>query len=52
MQELWWTDHDYGGYRKKMNPADVNLIDIWMDLSPVWHKTTKHRKANALPERS
>ena len=42
---------DYGGHRKKMNPAGVNLTDIWTDLSPVRHRRTKHRSANALPEK-
>jgi DNA methylase N-4/N-6 domain protein len=41
---------DYGGHFKKMNPAGVNLTDVWTDLSPVRHKSTKFRKANALPE--
>lgn len=41
---------DYGGHFKKMNPAGVNLTDIWTDLSPVRHRSTKFRKANALPE--
>lgn len=41
---------DYGGHFKKMNPAGVNLTDIWTDLSPVRHRSTKYRKANALPE--
>lgn len=42
---------DYGGHRNKMNPEGVNLTDIWTDLSPVRHRTTKHRSANALPEK-
>lgn len=43
--------HDYGGHRNKMNPEGVNLTDIWTDLSPVRHKKTKWRTANALPEK-
>lgn len=42
---------DYGGHRKKMNPDGVNLTDVWTDLSPVRHKNTKYRQANALPEK-
>lgn len=42
---------DYGGHRKKMNPDGVNLTDVWTDLSPVRHKNTKFRQANALPEK-
>lgn len=41
---------DYGGHRNKMHPDGVNLTDVWTDLSPVRHRTTKHRGANALPE--
>ena len=41
---------DYGGHRNKMNPDGVNLTDVWTDLSPVRHKRTKYRLANALPE--
>ena len=40
---------DYGGYRKIIESAGINLSDIWDDLSPVRHKTTKHRSANELP---
>lgn len=42
---------DYGGHRKKMNPEGVNLTDVWTDLSPVRHRNTKYRQANALPEK-
>ena len=41
---------DYGGHFKKMNPDGVNLTDVWTDLSPVRHRRTKYRQANALPE--
>lgn len=43
--------HDYGGHRNKMNPAGVNLTDVWTDLSPVRHRKDKRRAANALPEK-
>ena len=33
-----------------MNPDGVNLTDVWTDLSPVRHRRTKYRQANALPE--
>lgn len=42
---------DYGGHAKKMNPEGVNLTDVWTDLSPVRHRKTKFRQANALPEK-
>ena len=42
---------DYGGHRNKMHPDGVNLTDVWTDLSPVRHKKSKHRVANALPEK-
>lgn len=41
---------DYGGHFKKMHQDGVNLTDVWTDLSPVRHKKTKFRQANALPE--
>ena len=40
---------DYGGYKDRMNPAGVNLSDVWTDLSPVRHSRFKRRKANELP---
>ena len=40
---------DYGGYKSKMNPLGVNLSDIWSDIYPVRHKSTKKRKFNELP---
>lgn len=39
---------DYGGYKDKMNPAGVNLSDVWTDIPPVRHKKYKKRAANAL----
>lgn len=42
---------DYGGHRNKMNPEGVNLTDVWTDICPVRHRKTKHRVANALPEK-
>jgi len=39
---------DYGGYKDKMNPAGVNLSDVWIDIPPVRHKKYKKREANAL----
>lgn len=42
---------DYGGHRNKMHPDGVNLTDVWTDLAPVRHRKTKHRGANALPEK-
>lgn len=34
---------DYGGHRQAMNPAGVNLMDIWDDTSPNRHKSSKAR---------
>jgi site-specific DNA-methyltransferase (adenine-specific) len=48
---------DYGGHRKYLNPAGINLTDFWEDTSPNRHKKTKFReKINELkpviPERA
>jgi site-specific DNA-methyltransferase (adenine-specific) len=40
--------HDYGGYKNKMNPAGVNLADVWTDITPVRHRRFKNRAANEL----
>lgn len=40
---------DYGGYRSIIEEQGLNLSDIWDDLSPVRHRTTKTRSANELP---
>jgi site-specific DNA-methyltransferase (adenine-specific) len=42
---------DYGGYRKIVEARGLNLSDVWEDLSPVRHRTTKTRVANELPRR-
>lgn len=39
---------DYGGYKSKMNPLGVNVSDVWTDIYPVRHKSTKNRKFNEL----
>lgn len=39
---------DYGGYKSKMNPAGVNISDVWTDIPPVRHAKYKKRAANAL----
>ncbi len=39
---------DYGGYRHLVAHG-VNLTDVWDDLSPVRHGTTKLRATNQLP---
>ncbi len=39
---------DYGGYKAKMNPAGVNVSDVWSDIYPVRHKSSKNRKYNEL----
>jgi len=40
---------DYGGYRKIVEEKGLNLSDVWDDLSPVRHASTKTRAANELP---
>jgi site-specific DNA-methyltransferase (adenine-specific) len=40
---------DYGGYKPIIRRKGINLSDIWDDLSPVRHASTKHRPANELP---
>lgn len=39
---------DYGGHRGKLNPAGLNLSDVWNDIPPVRHNSTKRRGANEL----
>ena len=42
---------DYGGHRDKLHPDGINLSDVWYDISPVRHRTTKRRAANELSEK-
>jgi site-specific DNA-methyltransferase (adenine-specific) len=42
---------DYGGHRNKLHPDGINLSDVWTDIPPVRHRTTKVRGANALSEK-
>jgi site-specific DNA-methyltransferase (adenine-specific) len=39
---------DYGGHRNKLNPEGLNLTDVWTDIPPVRHRSTKNRGANEL----
>ena len=39
---------DYGGYKNKMNPNGVTLSDVWSDIYPVRHNSSKNRKFNEL----
>jgi site-specific DNA-methyltransferase (adenine-specific) len=39
---------DYGGHRDKLNPEGLNLTDVWTDIPPVRHRSTKRRSANEL----
>jgi site-specific DNA-methyltransferase (adenine-specific) len=39
---------DYGGHRGKLNPGGLNLTDVWLDIPPVRHNSTKRRGANEL----
>src|SRR5438552_2439498 len=34
---------DYGGHRKYLNPAGLNLTDFWDDTSPARHQKDKSR---------
>ncbi len=40
--------NDYGGYKNKMNPAGINIRDVWSDIPPVRHNKYKNRDANEL----
>jgi len=42
---------NYGGYTPIIEEKGINLSDVWDDVSPVRHKTTKNRVANELPLR-
>lgn len=42
---------DYGGHRNKLHPDGINLSDVWLDIPPVRHRSTKVRGANALSEK-
>lgn len=39
---------DYGGHRDKLHPDGLNLSDVWHDIPPVRHRSTKRRGANEL----
>ncbi|HEY6139813.1 MAG TPA: site-specific DNA-methyltransferase [Thermoanaerobaculia bacterium] len=39
---------DYGGHRNKLHPDGLNLTDVWTDIAPVRHASTKRRGANEL----
>lgn len=43
-----FEQHDYGGYKMKMNPQGLNLRDVWVDIPPVRHSKYKSRDANEL----
>ncbi len=40
---------DCGGYTSIIQRKGINLSDVWDDLSPVRHRSRKHRRANELP---
>lgn len=42
---------DYGGHRDKLHPDGLNLSDVWTDIAPVRHRSTKNRQANELSEK-
>ena len=39
---------DYGGHRNKLHPDGLNPTDVWLDIPPVRHASTKRRHANEL----
>lgn len=41
---------DYGGYRRFVEDG-INLSDFWEDVSPVRHRSRKHRRSNELPQK-
>ena len=43
-----FEQHDYGGYKMKMNPQGLNIRDVWVDIPPVRHSKYKNRDANEL----
>jgi len=43
------TVKDYGGYKGLILRKGINLSDFWEDLSPVRHRSRKHRRGNQLP---
>lgn len=42
---------DYGGHRNKLHPDGLSLSDVWTDIPPVRHRSTKTRRANELSEK-
>lgn len=42
---------DYGGHRSKIHADGINLSDVWSDIPPVRHRSTKWRSANQLNEK-
>ena len=39
---------DDGRYKSKMNPLGINVSDVWTDIYPVRHKSSKNREYNEL----
>lgn len=39
---------DYGGYKSKLNINGINVSDVWSDIYPVRHKSSKNRDYNEL----
>jgi site-specific DNA-methyltransferase (adenine-specific) len=42
---------DYGGHRDKLHSDGLNLSDVWSDIPPVRHRSTKWRSSNQLSEK-
>jgi site-specific DNA-methyltransferase (adenine-specific) len=42
---------DYGGYWPVIQKKGLNLSDVWEDISPVRHASTKTRQPNELPRK-
>ncbi|NPV69872.1 MAG: site-specific DNA-methyltransferase [Firmicutes bacterium] len=35
---------DWGGYKDRVHPLGINLSDVWVDVTPVRHRSTKIRE--------
>jgi len=42
---------DYGGHADKIHPDGLNVSDVWDDIPPVRHRSTKWHSANQLSEK-
>lgn len=42
---------DYGGHRNKLHENGITITDVWTDIAPVRHPSSKHRQGNELSEK-